>query len=626
MRSSFGLLAANGEGAAAVAQRNGRTTMFREQVNKLAIWFEQWNECEQTVALYSLLKRLAPHQARFCSLVLDQCLQDNHELLQQEQRANNPAYVSSLLGENTSNGGGAGREGALPVAPLLNHLLLLRPGNHEAKACYLSQIPRVLGASISSNTNIEAARQLLSYSLIHPAIGTDDRKLLTQWLSHLEERIKNQPSVPVPANAPVAHHEHTWDGYGGGPNSNGHANNGTECQPRVRRSNSLTPPVCIPQADLTSSQDDLCTRPKPRSFSLSSEHAPLSPQSSLASSGSGSESHLDELRAASQASTVMEHPGMKDVPMWLKTLRLHKYAWLFSSLTYDEMLSLSEEALEARGVTKGARHKIVLSVKKLKDRPSTLLQLEQEVEKGSGLRTALDELKNILNTPIKPLDANPTERDDLPILYTRVLGKMASQLLTGKKQPEEDVLAAFQSVLDRCVAHDAFDSSCRSRISAWRQQLMQLLPHERHVPQRKYSHPFSDGVGRGRPLQAPASRFGGNTARHASPPVLASSFPAGGTDSLISMHRYSDNSFFAKRPSLQDPLTEPLQTLFMQQRNKNAQTKATTSPQLCGLAASTYSKLHPTETETTADINTRLESLCLSVTEHALGGPGMGEI
>jgi hypothetical protein len=64
--------------------------MFREQVNRLSLWFEQWNECEQTVALYSLLKRLSPHQARFCSLVLEQCLQDCADLQQQEQRANNP--------------------------------------------------------------------------------------------------------------------------------------------------------------------------------------------------------------------------------------------------------------------------------------------------------------------------------------------------------------------------------------------------------------------------------------------------------------------------------------------------------------------------------------------------------
>jgi len=58
-------------------------------------------------------------------------------------------------------------------------------------------------------------------------------------------------------------------------------------------------------------------------------------------------------------------------------LRLHKYAWLFAQLTYDEMLALTEEKLATFGVTKGARHKIVLSVRKLKERYHTLCQLER---------------------------------------------------------------------------------------------------------------------------------------------------------------------------------------------------------------------------------------------------------
>ena len=37
-----------------------------------------------------------------------------------------------------------------------------------------------------------------------------------------------------------------------------------------------------------------------------------------------------------------------DVPSWLKSLRLHKYAALFSTMTYDEMMSLTEEQLEAQ--------------------------------------------------------------------------------------------------------------------------------------------------------------------------------------------------------------------------------------------------------------------------------------
>lgn len=37
-----------------------------------------------------------------------------------------------------------------------------------------------------------------------------------------------------------------------------------------------------------------------------------------------------------------------DVPAWLKSLRLHKYAGLFSTMTYDEMMSLTEHQLEAQ--------------------------------------------------------------------------------------------------------------------------------------------------------------------------------------------------------------------------------------------------------------------------------------
>ena len=63
--------------------------------------------------------------------------------------------------------------------------------------------------------------------------------------------------------------------------------------------------------------------------------------------------------------------------MWLKSLRLHKYANIFVDLTYEEMLNLSEEFLEKKGVTKGARNKIILCIQKIKERKKTLLQLEE---------------------------------------------------------------------------------------------------------------------------------------------------------------------------------------------------------------------------------------------------------
>jgi hypothetical protein len=38
----------------------------------------------------------------------------------------------------------------------------------------------------------------------------------------------------------------------------------------------------------------------------------------------------------------------EDVPAWLKSLRLHKYASLFSQMTYEEMMILTEHHLESQ--------------------------------------------------------------------------------------------------------------------------------------------------------------------------------------------------------------------------------------------------------------------------------------
>ena len=52
------------------------------------------------------------------------------------------------------------------------------------------------------------------------------------------------------------------------------------------------------------------------------------------------------------ASTCLEPYGLlllpTDVPMWLKSLRLHKYQHLFAELGYEEMLQISEDYLEEK--------------------------------------------------------------------------------------------------------------------------------------------------------------------------------------------------------------------------------------------------------------------------------------
>lgn len=73
-----------------------QTMMFRDQVGVLASWFKGWNECEQTVALLSLLKRVSRTQARFLQLCLEHSLAECTELQVLEGEANNPGRTASL--------------------------------------------------------------------------------------------------------------------------------------------------------------------------------------------------------------------------------------------------------------------------------------------------------------------------------------------------------------------------------------------------------------------------------------------------------------------------------------------------------------------------------------------------
>lgn len=99
------------------------------------------------------------------------------------------------------------------------------------------------------------------------------------------------------------------------------------------------------------------------------------------------------------------------------------------------MLQLTEDQLAEQGVTKGARHKLALSIAKLQQRYATLLNLEKDLLQPTRASTqtaslsqgptvlvnTIDELKTILVTPMKPSQENDPQ--DIPAQFTKVLGK-----------------------------------------------------------------------------------------------------------------------------------------------------------------------------------------------------------
>uniref|UniRef100_A0A4W5S040 Protein Smaug homolog 1 n=1 Tax=Hucho hucho TaxID=62062 RepID=A0A4W5S040_9TELE len=701
--------------------------MFRDQVGILGSWFKGWNECEQTVALLSLLKRVSQTQARFLQLCLEHSLADCTELHVLEGEANNPVVISQWQGEPKER----------VISLVLTHLPLLKPGNVEAKGEYMRLLPRILAHTIEHGRHLEESRQLLSYALIHPATSLDDRAALALWLNHLEERAAARADSLERLGSSLGHLGHLyhhqrygsddrlngwqgsrdsglgsgWQQQGqGGCENGGHlalypsssvpgsintvgtggssntilfGGGGGQHSP-LKRSVSLTPPMSdsslagssslglghgwLSQEDLRGPRGGGVLGPAP----TDPHHAPLSPQSSVASSGSGGSEHLEDAGLYRSNTFHKERSGMRDVPAWLKSLRLHKYAALFSTMTYDEMMSLTEQQLESQNVTKGARHKIVISIQKLKERQNMLRCLEKDVLEGGNLRTPLAELHQMILTPIKAVasdESSPSSTAQQPLLspegkssatpgshlapgegetgttliaegdipgqFTRAMGKVCTQLLVSR--PDEENISSYMQLIDKCLLHEAFTETQKKRLLSWKQQVQKLFrsfPRKTLLDMAGYRAQRSSSRGFGQSNSLPtAGCVGGSSSMSARRSLRQFQMPSRslpgarlgllGTAGLLGPTPRSASStptglkqgrqglWFAN-PGGSNSM--PSRTHSSVQRTRSLPVH--TTPHTMVMFQQSDLQVPVTE----PDINNRLESLCLSMTEHALGG------
>ncbi|XP_017331265.1 protein Smaug homolog 1 isoform X5 [Ictalurus punctatus] len=596
--------------------------MFRDQVGVLASWFKGWNECEQTVALLSLLKRVSRTQARFLQLCLEHSLAECTELHVLEVEANNPAVIGQWQAEPKER----------LISLVLTHLPLLKPGNGEAKSEYMRLLPKILTHTIEFGRHLEESRQLLSYALIHPATSLEDRADLALWLSHLEERAATR----------------TAGGGGGG-----------DSLERVPSSHHL-----YAQHQRYGSDDRLNGWQGSRDSGIATWHTQQQQQ--------GCENgHLLLYPSSSVPSTINTvgtgSGSNSNVPTWLKSLRLHKYAGLFSTLTYDEMMSLTEQQLEAQSVTKGARHKIIISIQKLKERQNMLRSLEKDVLEGGNLRSPLQELHYIIGTPIKAFNgvAESPQRPllsadgksaaggvcvsggeaessttlvaegDIPAQFTRVMGKVCTQLLVSR--PDEENISSYLQLINKCELHEAFTETQKKRLSSWRQQVQKLVrsfPRKPLLDMTGYRQPRSRGFGQSNSLPS-AVCVGSSVCSRRNLrqfPVPSRSLPAPrlgllGTAGLLThthTHTHTPRSSNNTPTNLKQGRqglwfanpggsnSMPSRTHSSVQRTRSLPVH--TNPHTMAMFQQADLQIPVTE----PDINNRLESLCRSMTEHAL--------
>ncbi|XP_032092326.1 protein Smaug homolog 1 isoform X2 [Thamnophis elegans] len=605
--------------------------MFRDQVGVLAGWFKGWNECEQTVALLSLLKRVTRSQARFLQLCLEHSLADCTELHVLENEANSPGIINQWQQESKDK----------VISLLLTHLPLLKPGNIEGKVEYMKLLPKILAHSIEHNQHIEESRQLLSYALIHPATSLEDRSALAMWLNHLEDRTSGTFGSQNRGRS---------DSVDYGQSHYYHQRQNSDDKLNGWQS-SRDSGICV---NASSWQD--------KNLGCENGHLPLYSSSSVPAT----------------INTIGTGTGT-NVPAWLKSLRLHKYAVLFSQMTYDEMMSLTECHLEAQNVTKGARHKIVISIQKLKERQNLLKSLERDILEGGNLRLPLQELHQMILTPIKAYASRnlsvdehsshllrptsligsdnpgsdckdsasegmqhhtlpgcegetggvPLPEGDIPGQFTKVMGKVCTQLLVSR--PDEENISSYLQLIDKCLIHEAFTETQKKRLLSWKQQVQKLFrsfPRKSILDLSGYRQQRTRGFGQSNSLPTAGSAGAGMGRRNPrqfqipsrnlpttrlgllGPSGLLGASQRNGAANPTILKQGRQNLWFAN-PGGSNSM--PSRSHSSVQRTRSLPVH--TSPQTMLMFQQPEFQVPVTE----PDINNRLESLCLSMTEHALG-------
>ncbi|XP_017469462.1 PREDICTED: protein Smaug isoform X1 [Rhagoletis zephyria] len=218
--------------------RNQSPITFSEQVTTVTRFFEGWNDCERTVVIYALLKRLRYPSLKFLQYAIDHALtqslgsDSNLSSVIIDINANNPSYLQNLLNAyrtlhlndavDALTSGSLDKE-SMPcygsdfqitncderklyekkkeiLCEVLNMLPLLKPGNDDAKLAYLALVPAAVRDTMNQRVPTELVQQIFSYLLIHPAISNEDRRSLSVWLRHLEDHLHATDKLTDPKN------------------------------------------------------------------------------------------------------------------------------------------------------------------------------------------------------------------------------------------------------------------------------------------------------------------------------------------------------------------------------------------------------------------------------------------
>ncbi|KAJ6593640.1 hypothetical protein B0H19DRAFT_1056153 [Mycena capillaripes] len=306
---------------------------FKEELGTIEQWFKVLSEAERTAALYTLLQHSNQNQIRFLIAVLQQMAGP----------ANGPLTASL--------------DGSYPTKPVNRNLRpasLNIPGtpgtpqfNSPLSALPKSQIPEPAGQDVVVNRNEEGSWANMVNTPLVPMFQK------TAGNKHADQ---NNMGMLSPAMFP-----------GGMINplllNNMALSNEAQLNQLLAMQMMMTGMV---QPGMGMQQPQQTQKPQ-----SAKGHHPNNWRTPASARFPGSALRSGKSSAAPKSATTLGSAAtpredeidpelLKDIPTWLRSLRLHKYTACFEGMTWQEMVVLDEPTLEAKGIAAlGARRRLL---------------------------------------------------------------------------------------------------------------------------------------------------------------------------------------------------------------------------------------------------------------------------
>lgn len=143
-----------------------------------------------------------------------------------------------------------------------------------------------------------------------------------------------------------------------------------------------------------------------------------------------------------------------------------------------------------QNVTKGARNKILVSIRRLRDRQEQLRRLEVELSSSSSsaqsLRNCLLELRAVLASPVRRFDGPESapkakvEEGDLPGQVIHCLWKAVSLMLVSRRY-EEEHCSLLTQIVDGILDNEVRRRKMSSQSQACVHDKRNRLAHTHHT-------------------------------------------------------------------------------------------------------------------------------------------------